>query len=274
MYKKANFFISNNKLIKTDLFDISELEKGFSVYEVVKIVKGIPLFFEDHLKRLHNSAELKNKKIPFSDSEIKRNVLKLIEVNKIYDGRLKFAIRFYQSSNKLICFYLNPINPSFENYKNGINIISVKAERKNPNAKIINYKLRTFINKLISENNIFEVLLVNNNGIITECSKSSIFFVKNNTIYTSLSKDILPGITGNYIRKICKNSQIKLKETEIKLSDLHTFESAFITGTSIGVLPIKSVDNTEYKVGNETVKLLSDGYNNIVEEYLSGNKVN
>ncbi|MCD6557068.1 MAG: aminotransferase class IV, partial [Bacteroidales bacterium] len=130
MYQKAKYFIENNKLIKSELFDISELEKGFSVYEVVKIREGVPLFFEDHLRRLHHSANLKNKNTPFSDSEIKKNVFNLIDVNKIKEGRLKFAVRFYQSDNKLICFFLNPIIPTSDNYNKGIKIMSVQAERK------------------------------------------------------------------------------------------------------------------------------------------------
>ena len=269
MYQKAKYFVVNNEFIKSELFDISELEKGFSVYEVVKIEKGIPLFFEDHLKRLHHSAKLKNKNIPFSDSEIKKNVFNLIDINKIKEGRLKFAVRFYQSDNKLICFFLNPIIPTSDNYNKGIKIMSVQAERKNPNAKIINYELRTYINKLISENTIFEVLLFNNDGMITECSKSSIFFIKNKTVYTSMSKDVLAGITRDYIYKICKNHSLELKECEIRQSDLHTFESAFITGTSIGVLPVNQIDNQTFSVKNDIIKLLSDNYKDIVKNYLN-----
>ncbi len=272
MYQKAKYFIKNNQFIKTELFDISELEKGFSVYEVVKIEKGIPLFFEDHLNRLHQSAKLKNKTIPFSDSKIKKNVFKLIEINKIKEGRLKFAVRFYQSDNKLICFFLNPIIPTPDNYNTGIKIMSVQAERKNPNAKIINYELRTYINKLISENAIFEVLLVNKNGMITECSKSSIFFIKNKTVYTSESKDVLAGITRNYIYKICKDYSLELKERKIKQSDLITFESAFITGTSIGILPVNQIDNHFFSVENDIIKLLSDNYKAIVKNYLNKKK--
>jgi len=268
MFQKAKYFISNSKLIKTGFFDIKELEKGFSIYEVVKIVNDIPLFLEDHLERIHSSAKLKDKKVPFSDSEIKENIFKLIEKNQIHDGRLKFAVRFSESEDKLICFFLNPINPSSDDYKNGVKIISVQAERENPNAKVINYQLRTFINKIISENQVFEVLLFNKNGIISECSKSTIFFIKNKTIYTSLSKDVLPGITRSYIYKICKEQSLTIQERKIKQSELHTFDSAFITGTSIGVLPVNQIDTHSFTVENDIIKQLSDNYKSIVQEYL------
>ena len=83
-----------------------------------------------------------------------------------------------------------------------------------------------------------------------------------------MSKDVLAGITRDYIYKICKNHSVKLKECEIKQSDLHTFESAFITGTSIGVLPVNQIDNQTFSVKNDIIKLLSDNYKDIVKNYL------
>ena len=269
MYKKAKYFISENNIIDTEQFNIKELEKGFSVYEVVKIIKGIPLFFEDHINRLHQSAILKNKKIPFSDYEISKQVFSLIKINQIYEGRLKFVVRFYKNENKLISFYLNPIKPTENDYKNGIEIQTFKAERQNPNAKVINYNLRTSVNKLIRENNIFEVLLYNEKEIISECSKSNIFFVKNNILYTSLSENVLPGITRSYIYKICKELSTEITEKKITVSELQNFESAFITGTSIGVLPVKQIDTVNFDAANILISELSKKYQTTVSRYLS-----
>lgn len=84
-----------------------------------------------------------------------------------------------------------------------------------------------------------------------------------------MSKDVLAGITRDYIYKICKNHSVELKECEIKLSDLHTFESVFITGTSIGVLPVNQIDNLTFSVENDIIKLLSNNYKDIVTNYLN-----
>ncbi len=269
MYKKADFFISDNNIISTRLFDIKELEKGFSIYEVIKISKGIPLFFENHLKRLHNSAKLKKVKINYGENEIKTQIYRLIDINKINEGRLKFAVRFHKSGDKLIIFFLNPISVSESEYKEGVKIISVQEERKNPNAKIINYKLRTYINNLIKNNDIFEVLLINKNNYITECSKSNIFFVKENNIYTPSSEDILCGITRKYILQICKKKNIKVNECKIKSEEINSFDSVFITGTSIGILPVRQIDNFTFDIKNKIISELSEEYNKITEKYIS-----
>ncbi|NPA68456.1 MAG: aminotransferase class IV [Chlorobi bacterium] len=273
MYDKADFFICEDKFVRTEEFNIKELEKGFSVYEVVKITDGIPLFLQDHLNRFHQSAALKNVKIPYTDIEIENKIHRLADINDMKNGRLKFAVRFYEGTTKLIMFFLEPINPSIEDYKSGVKIISAKAERKNPNAKIINHDLRNSINKLKKDADVFEVLLVNSEGIITECSKSNIFFVKNGIIYTPFSKDVLSGITRHYIFKTASEKGIDLRERNIRINEVDSFESAFITGTSIGVLPVSVIDDIAYSVPDGTVNILSEAYLKTVESYILSKKM-
>jgi branched-chain amino acid aminotransferase len=269
MYKNAKYFIFDNQVLKTEEFEIKELEKGFSIYEVVKITRGIPLFFEEHINRLQHSAEIKNKIIPYTNSEIENSIYKLIKLNNLTEGRLKFAVRYHHTGNKLILFFLNPITPSKENYSEGINIKLFKTERPEPNVKIINYTLRTTVNTLVRENNIFEVLFFNKDGFISECSKSNIFFVKNNIIYTSFEKDVLAGITRKYIYQICKNNSIEIREGKIGINELENFDSAFITGTSLGVLQVKKIDHIFYKVPCKLINRLSNSYKQIAENYIS-----
>ena len=49
--------------------------------------------------------------------------------------------------------------------------------------------------RLISDNKLYEVLLVDRNGRITEGSRSNVFFVKGNKFYTGPSAMVLVGIT-------------------------------------------------------------------------------
>ncbi len=264
----ADYFIIDNEIFPTNKFDISELEKGISIYEVVKVIDSTPLFTEEHIKRLHESAKIKNLKVWTDDTFINEQVEKLIKINSVEKGRLKFALRYDQSGNKLICFYLQSIEPKVEVYKKGVKIISENIERVNPNAKVINYKLRKLVKKIVAEESAFETLLVSKTGKITECSKSNIFFIKGNKVYTSHSKDVLKGITRKYIFNICKENIIPIVEKDIYLKDISNFDSVFITGTSIGVLSVYQIDNIVFSKNNSLLKLISDSYFEIVSNYI------
>ena len=268
----ADYYIIDDEIKSTDQFDLGELKKGFTVYEVIKIVDRIPLFIEDHIERLHFSASLKKEKVWCSNDYIKIKIAEIIKLNKIDKGRLKFALRYYKSDNKFICFWLENIQPTVKEYKNGLRIISENHERSNPNAKIINYKLRKQLKKLVKEKEVFETLLVNNSGKITECSKSNIFFIKDNKVYTSFAKDVLIGITRNNVFNICEKEGIPIIETDIYYEDLKEYSSVFITGTSIGVISVVMIDKLKFSRNNSILNKISGSYNSITEKYLNQKK--
>ena len=263
------FYMADDELIKTSLFDIQELEKGKSIYEVIKIINGKGLFIQEHIVRLHNSALLIDKKIWLSDKEIIEKVNKIVIINKLRTGRLKFVFRFYKNKDKFISFFLNKIEPSKNSYISGVKLVTTKTERSSPNIKIINYSLRTYIKTLIKEKNAFEALLINTSENITECSKSNFFLIKKNIVYTPPAKNILQGITRDYIFRICSELGIKIVEKTIKQSEIEQFNSAFISGTSIGILPVRRIDNTNYSVKNKILEKISNQYQKIIEEYLN-----
>ena len=59
----GKYFIQNNNVFECEEFKDSEISSGTSLYEVVRIIDGIPLFIEKHLQRLNNSAGIINKEL-------------------------------------------------------------------------------------------------------------------------------------------------------------------------------------------------------------------
>ena len=55
-YRK--YYIHNFKFKQTSDFDDALTNHGISIYEVIRIEQGIPLFLEDHLSRLFESADI------------------------------------------------------------------------------------------------------------------------------------------------------------------------------------------------------------------------
>ncbi len=263
-----NFFLENENIVSTDKFDISEFEKGTALYEVVKIVNSKALFLGEHIERLKKSAKIKNKKLWLSDNEIIERINKIIHINNVDFGRLKFVFRFLENQNKFFSFFIELITPETELYKTGAKLITVEALRDTPNAKIINHGLRNIVKTKLAEQNAFEALLVCKNGKITEGSKSNFFLIKNKKIFTAFTQSVLPGITRDYVFRICRKNNIEIIEQDIYIEKLKEFDSAFITGTSIGVLPVKKIDELELSLSNGILKTLQGEYLKCVEEYL------
>ncbi len=58
------------------------------LFEVLRIINGLFLFFDDHIRRMKKSAEYFHISFPYRVEYIKKVVSELIETNKIYDGEL------------------------------------------------------------------------------------------------------------------------------------------------------------------------------------------
>jgi branched-chain amino acid aminotransferase len=143
------------------------------------------------------------------------------------------------------------------------------AERKDPVSKVINHKLRSSIfHKLILDGG-YEALLVNENGLVTEGSRSNIFFLKNDTLVTAPDRMILSGITRKYILDICKENNIKVRIACVKAARISDFEAVFMTGTSPMVLPFSSIDDKVFKIRVPLIEKLRNLYIRKAEESVS-----
>jgi len=269
----GSFYLHNFKIKEVDSFNDSFIKTGISVYEVIRIEKGIPLFLENHLDRLFRSAETINLSINESYCDFETLIIELINKNKILKGKIKIIIHFntetkLQEKNLLIYFTPHYF-PTAEEYIDGVKTGLCNALRDKPKAKILNSEARIIANDTIAEKKLFEVILNDNNGFITEGSRSNIFFIKGNKIITPPEKDVLQGITRLNILKLCKSEKIKLIEKKIHISEIYEMDSAFITGTSLKVLPIISIDSVVFNTHNETLEKISELYDKCIESYLA-----
>jgi len=238
--------IYNSKVYSTEKINIVNKPEGVSIYEVIRVIDGIPLYLEEHLKRLRKSAEILDVKVNKTDKELIDEIMKLIEINSGYNLNIKIlCIGPGKKIDDIYLYFVKSFYPPKSMYEEGVNTILYKTERENPNAKIFNKELRQRINAELRERNAFEALLVNDNGQITEGSRSNVFFVKNNKLFTSPASKVLLGVTRTKIIELCTLNGIEVIQKEILSNSLKEYDGAFITGTSTSVLPIKNIGDIE-----------------------------
>lgn len=253
-------FILNGKIIPSDYFDNSLVYEGDSIYEVIRMVKGAPVFFHDHVLRLESSTFQQGRQMLANESQLRSDIIKLVKAEREKEINLKIVFNYKNNIDNYLVYFIESVYPSGEQYKSGVKGILFKAERKNPASKVINHKLRSSVhNKLILES-AYEALLVNEENCITEGSRSNIFFVKENTISTAQDDKVLSGITRKHIIDLCRVNKISLEYKCVPVSSLHEYDSVFMTGTSPMVLPFYTIDDIPFKVNLELIETLRNLY--------------
>ncbi len=241
------------------------------IYEVLRLVKGVPLFAEAHWERMQRSAQLSGYAWPLPLEDMTRGIRELAIANGVYEGNIKMLFGWSGAAGAgewAACFIPHRY-PTARDYIDGVTLAAMPAERDNPNAKTLNASLRERADALIRQSGAYEVLLTDHHGHITEGSRSNCFFVRLYRVFTPPVEQVLPGVTRAQVLQICKYLSLPLAETPVHTGDLAGMEAAFITGTSPGVLPVARIDNIEFDPKHPLVKAIHAAYERRVRDYIT-----
>lgn len=254
-------------VVELELLNVDKM-----VYEVVRVISGVPLFLEEHVKRLKKSLDLIGIECALELENIKDSIKKLAFVEQADNFNVKIIISVQNSRQMLVAYASKFYYPTDEEYAKGVFVSLLNIERDNPNVKKLNSNYVIAVAEKIQETKAFELLLINSSNQILEGSKSNAFFVHDKKVLTAPGNLVLEGITRNYVTDVCRKLDIELVEEPLSVTELLNIDAAFITGTSIKVLPVASIDNHYYgSSSNALVNLIQREYDNVINKYVQDN---
>jgi branched-chain amino acid aminotransferase len=270
-----DFYMVNGVLCPTEEDQIFQDIQSQSIYEVIRVVNKVPLYLEEHLERMRKSAALVDDSIFKSDEEIVGEMMKLMEANKHPNMNIKLLCHGFDREEQIFLqYFVESHYPEKHVYDTGIHTILFHSERENPNAKVMNLDLRKRIGEMMKLEGAFEAILVNQDGYITEGSRSNIFYVRGNQVYTAPSGEVLLGVTRMRIIEVCKNLGISVVEQHIHETEISRMEGAFMTGTSVNVLPIRSTGAHSFaSVHHPIIERIAKGYEEDMDAYRKSREI-
>lgn len=272
MEDNAGRYIVHNGILKDcseiEAFDMKKMT-GKAAYEVIRIINGVPLFFEDHYDRLKATFKTIGKPLDLTNQQLAENIKRLKDKIGNVNCNVKIVVLDGVQHQEYVIYVSRSYYPADAEVDAGVRTGMVQIERKNPNAKIIDKVYKDAVEKRRTEGDYFEVILVDYKGRITEGSKSNLFFVKNGRIITTPEKYVLKGITRKYILEACGRAGFDVEQEFVRADEIGTVEGCFLSGTSIKVLPIKSIDDVILNSSaNPVISAVRQEYDRIISEYI------
>ncbi len=264
------YYMRNGVLTSCSDFDGVLLSHPTYIYEVFRVIGGIPLFLEDHLDRLLRSVSLTGQAMTWLCSDIVTHVTWLIDANSMKDGNIKLVFHPATVDREavLLIYITEHQYPTQQQYKDGVEVVLFEGVRDNPNAKVMDVALRRQTNEVKSSESVYETLLVDDWGYITEGSRSNVFFIIGDVVITPPVGDVLPGITRKHIIGCCRDMGVTVREEKVHLSRLATFDAIFISGTSRRVLPVNRINDQIFDPGHRLTRDIQHAFNNKLTVYL------
>lgn len=235
---------------------VESIFKDNYAYEVIRLLNGKPLFLKEHFDRLLNTCAKSYGEIPSDFELLKDEIAVLVEKECLQDVNIKIVVK----GGMRAVFAIESQYPTDLEYRKGISCVLLFTERKNPELKIFQAGFREKADRIKHQEHIFESILVNQNGDITEGSKSNIFFIKGHSLYTAPHDMVLSGVTRQKIIEIARSKGIEMVYKAVNYKEISDFEAAFISGTSPGVIAIRYIQSQSFKVDNSILKMIQERY--------------
>lgn len=267
--KEEDFFLNNNQISqvpKSKSFDIPDNPTVF--YEVIRVINGIPLFLDEHVDRLKKSTQLSGIEIDLD--QLVKGIIELVKRSPVKEKNLKISLYCDQTDKhkcQILAYFIESNYPLARTYQDGVRAELIPLKRKNPNVKLENPELRHSADKVLCLSQTHEALLVNDEGFITEGSRSNFFVVINNTLVTPPAKDVLEGVTRKMVIALARQNSIPFHERPIHKGELASFDGVFITGTSPKILPITRIGDNSFKIPKLTQEMIKH-YDELVNKNL------
>jgi branched-chain amino acid aminotransferase len=258
---------------------ISIFDHGFlfgdSIYVVVRTVNGVPFALDEHLLRLRNSAKRLSFDFPWTNEDLRNQILKVIEAKKWQGdsyvrmiitrgiGRIDLMPRTCENPTLIVIAKEIPeLRASL--HESGQTICITEVRRNSRQAMDPGIKSGNYLNNVLAliearGKGADDAVMLNEDDHLTEATTSNFYIVKDGVIKTpSIDCGILPGITRGLLIKVAKEGGIPIEETKLTLDDLENADEVFVSGTIKGVVPVRKViglANWEGEPGPVTEKL-------------------
>ena len=227
---------------------------GDGIYEVIKFMRKRPLLAAEHLQRLAAGLSALDIHPPLSSGEWMGVFQELIERSGESDGTLYLQVTRGETPRStlypmdlpatVVAYARGMQFPQRDARVAGIAAITVPDLRwSRCDIKSVNLLGNVLARQEARRRGATEALLVRN-GFFTEGAHSSVFFVLDGMVVTHPSNDgILHGTVRDQVLRIAREAGVNISERPVSRDELEFTREAFITSTTQGVMPLRTIDD-------------------------------
>lgn len=249
-------FINNDfKPCKEALLPVQDLsiQRGYGVFDFLRVYESIPLFAEAHVERLFASAAHLRLPITKTKDDVHQLVIQLIQLNNMKHSGIRIAITggtspdgFSIVAPTLIITEQAFAIPASDKLRQGLKLVTHEYHRQMAGIKTIDYLMAIWLQPYIKEKGADDVLYVSN-GLISECPRANFFVIGEGNQLVTPGKGILEGITRKNIIACARAMDIEVEERELSVSEITSARGAFICSTTKGLFPVSSIDGMDFE---------------------------
>ena len=247
----------NGKQLPIEEAKIPVLDRGFifgdGVYELVPVYSRVAFRLDEHLARLERSLGETRIRNPYSRSQWRDIIYRLVDAQPFDDQGVYFQVTrgvakrdhaFPADAEPTVFMMSNPLvtPPKEVVQKGGIAVTAQDNRWLRCDIKSISLIGNCLLRQLSAEAGAAETILFRD-GKLTEASASNVFVVKRGVILSPpKSSLILAGITYDVVTELAQANALPLEFREVTEAEVRGADEIWVTSSSKEVLPIVALD--------------------------------
>jgi branched-chain amino acid aminotransferase len=268
---------------------VSVFDRGFlqgdGVYETIRAYRGRPFRLVEHLARLRASARAVGIALPGGVAPLGRAVAAVLRrLGGAADARVRITVtrgnagpdpaprRDPRPTRVVTAAPYTPPSPA--EYARGVPAVVTRIRRNDRRAQDPAIKATSLLNTLLAlrearRAGAREAILLAPDGRLAEAASANLFFVRGGTLHTpALESGILAGVTRALVLDLARRLGIPVREGRYRPTALLGADEAFVTASTIEILPLSSVGRRRFPPIRPVTRALREAYRVTVADEL------
>lgn len=244
---------------------------GDSLFETIPIRHGRPFQWQAHLDRLDEGAALTGIASGVSHVQWTEALQALLTANNALHGAVRLTVtrgvgrrgyspRGAHSPNRILTWHpAEPVTGPHPGWHLRTSRFRLAVGDPLAHAKHGSRLLQVVARAEAEAAGSDEALLLDTDGFLAEATSGNVFWIDADAVHTPPSDaPALPGITAACLRPLLAARSLELRETRAPIEALRGSRGAFLTLSTLGVVPILSLDGQPLPIPNLIAELAQD----------------
>ena len=243
----------NGQFVPEEQAVISVFDRSFlygdGLFETMRVFKGKPFRWQQHLERLQSGANFLKIHLPFPADALRAFAEQLISANKMPESLLRLTLsrgigqRGYspKGADKPSLIMSLHSAPAVAPAGPARWRLITSSPRLPAHEPLAQFKTCNKLPQILAraEADVAgadEALLLNTDGHVVEASSSNLFWIEDITICTPpLASGILAGVTRAVVLEICTSRSLAIREANVGPDQLRRAQGVFLSLSSVGI---------------------------------------
>ena len=253
---------------------------GWGVFTTIRVCEGILFAFERHYERLTRDAIRMHVPFDISAAELERTLLRLADANSARNATLRVAVIRNKgglfegpqiaTESDVVAFTADLVD-----WGAGLRLTYV-AHGRHAASPFAGTKFTSWAQNLTwyeeaHERGFDEVILLNEDGRVSECTSANIFAIQDDQVLTPPveSSGCLAGVTRAILLEELHVPGLTITATELTPSELEASDQVFVSSTTRDLLPVLSIDGERLPQNPAIFRQLQNAFSKYREQYVS-----